>query len=161
MNKNYTFSSRTVAEFYGRRFYAILKGSEVVAYSEKKFDIPEDVIFYGGRNTIIFEKAVIRGGEIWGGVIWGGVIRGGEIRGGVYKISMLQIQGTRHFCYARYSERGDKIELGIGCIVKPLNEWIECYENIGVKESYSKEEISEYGMYIRLFAQRYEPELLT
>ena len=74
---------------------------------------------------------------------------------------MLQIQGTRHFCYARYSERGDKIELGIGCIVKPLNEWIECYENIGVKESYSKEEISEYGMYIRLFAQRYEPELLT
>jgi hypothetical protein len=192
----YTFSDQTVAEFYGRKFYAILnEQKETVAYSERIFEIPEKVRFLGTDKCLIFEKAMIwggviwggviwggeiwggeirggeiRGGEIWGGVIrggviWGGEIWGGEIRGGVHEygkleISLLQIQGTKHFCYARFSEDEKTIELGIGCERHSIEWWLENYELTGKCESYEQEEISEYYEYIRLFATRYAPELL-
>ena len=175
----YTFSDTTVAEFYGRNFYSIKNtDGKVVAYSEKVFEIPKEVRFLGTDKCLIFEKAVIRGGvirggeirggEIRGGVIWGGVIWGGEIwcgeiwcgshEYGTIKASLLQIQGTRHFCYAYFLE-DLTVGLGIGCERHTIQWWIENYESTGKSESYSADEITEYLEYIQLFAKRYAPEL--
>ena len=192
----YTFSSETTAEFYGRKFYSITDSDgNLVAYSEKMFDVPDAVTFHGDDRTLIFEKAILvkgvmwggemrggvmwggemhggvmRGGEMWGGVMWGsvmhggvmhgGVMRGGVMWGGVVEVSMLQIQGTRHFCYASPTEDGKEIWLGIGCEFHPIDWWMENYEATGRHEDYTEDEIAEYLAYINLFAQRYRPELL-
>ena len=108
---------------------------------------------------------VMRGGEMWGGVMrggemWGGEMRGGVMRGGVIKVSMLQIQGTRHFCYASFTKDGKEVWVGIGCHFKPISEWIKVYKSIGESENYSVAEIEEYSGYIEMFAKRYAPELL-
>ena len=77
----YIFSNKAVAEFYGRQFYSISNtDGQIVAYSERVFDVPKEVRFLGTDKCLIFEKAVIWGGEIRGGEIRGGEIRGGEIR---------------------------------------------------------------------------------
>jgi hypothetical protein len=187
----YTFSSETTAEFYGRKFYSITDSDgNLVAYSEKMFDVPDAVTFHGDDRTLIFEKAVLvkgemhggvmrggvmrggvmRGGVMWGGemhggVMHGGVMRGGEMhggvmRGGVVEVSMLQIQGTMHFCYASPTEDGKEIWLGIGCEFHPIDWWIENYKSTGEAEGYTEDEIAEYLAHINLFAQRYRPELL-
>jgi len=79
----YTFSKEPVAEFYGRQFYSITNSDgEICAYSEKVFDVPKEVTLHPGGKTIIFEKAILRGGVMRGGEMWGGVMRGGEMRGG-------------------------------------------------------------------------------
>jgi len=142
----YTFSKETVAEFYGRQFYSITNtDGKLCAYSEKVFDISKEITLHAGGKTLIFEKAILRGGEM----------RGGEI-----KVSMLQIQGTRHFCYASFTEDGKEVWLGIGCHFKPISVWIETYKSIGESEDYSTAEIEEYWDYIQMFARRYAPELL-
>ena len=155
-NERYKFSETTVAQFYGWDFFSIINQSEeIVAYSEKVFEIPDDVTLIGDRIAIIFKNAIIRGGEIRGGVIRGGVIRGGEIRGGVIGTTPLQIQGTRHFCYATPNPHTGEIELGIGCHIHQIEKWREEYTEIGKTQGYSPEEIAEYGEYIQLFAKRY------
>ena len=142
----YKFSEAPVAEFYGRYFYSISnEEGQVVAFSEKIFQIPDEVRLLGNGMTLIFEKAII-----WGGVIWGG-----EIRGGVIETTLLQIQGTRHFCYATPNPENGEIDLGIGCHIYSIEKWLAEYEAIGIREDYTSEEIAEYGEYIRLFAARY------
>ena len=139
----YTFSEKTVIEFFGIQFYSIKNaGGKVVAYSQKVWDIPDNVTLEG--QCLVFEKAKIRGG----------VIRGGVIRGGVYEFSLLQIQGSRHFCYATPTDLGG-IKLGIGCKIHTIDFWIENFEAIGEAENYSELEISEYKQYIDLYAMRY------
>ena len=113
-------------------------------------------VIWGG----VIWGGVIRGGVIRGGVIRGGVIRGGEIRGGVIEVSLLQIQGTRHFCYASPTKDGKEIHLGIGCEFHSIKEWLNSFGSIGNANDYSESEIEEYGEYIKLFAKRYAPELL-
>lgn len=162
----YKFSSDTVAEFYNKEFYSISNmNGKVVAYSENVFEVPKKVRFLGEDKCLIFKKAVIRGGviwggEIWGGEIWGGVIRGGVIRGGVHEhgnieVSLLQIQGNRHFCYA-YFNRALEVEIGIGCERHSIEWWQENYKQVGEKEKYTQDEIDEYRQYIQLFASRYK-----
>ncbi len=152
----YKFSEHQVIERYGVQMYSILNElGEVVAYSQKIFEISEKVVFVTSvEPPLIFENAEIRGGEIWGGEIWGGVIRGGEIRGGAYTESMLQIQGSAHFCYAYFLEDGG-IGIVIGCIRMSINDWIEKYKEIGAQNKYTADQIDEYGAYIDLFSKRY------
>ena len=147
----YTFSDKTVAEFYGTQFYSISDESgKVVAYSQKVFAIPDEVRLIGESTTLIFEKAVIWGGVIRGGVIWGGVIRGGVI-----EITLLQIQGSRHFCYGTPNPETGEIELGIGCHIHPIQYWLDSYSEIGQQNGYSEYEIVEYSEYIQMYAKRY------
>lgn len=156
----YTFSENTVAEFYGRQFYSITNElGELCAYSERIFEIEKEVVLHPGK-TLIFEEAVLikgemRGGVMWGGVMRGGVMHGGEMWGGVIEVSMLQIQGTRHFCYASPTKTGESIWLGIGCEFHPIEWWIENFESVGKSEGYTTEQIAEYKLYIDLFALRY------
>ena len=171
----YKFSEKTTAEFYGRKFYEIQDESgKCVAYSERIFEIPEAVRFLGGGKCLIFEKAVIRGGDFSGGTFrggtfrggtfsggdfWGGDFRGGDFWGGdfwggTYEVSMLQIQGTQHFCYA-YPQEDGSICLGIGCERHSIEWWIENYASIGQEKNYTAEQVDEYKMYIDLFAARY------
>ena len=156
----YKFSENTTAEFYGRKFYEIQDESgKCVAYSERVFEIPEAVKFLGGGKCLIFEKAVIWGGDFHGGDFHGGYFHGGDFRGGYfyggnYEITMLQIQGNKHFCYAYFEDDGS-VCLGIGCERHTIKWWIENYSEIGDNENYTYEQIDEYKMYIDLFAARY------
>lgn len=151
----YTFSKEPVAEFYGRKFYSISNSEgEIVAYSERLFEVPNSVQFLGTDTCLIFEKAVIRGGDFLGGTFLGGTFRGGDFRGGTYEVPMLQIQGTRHFLYAYFNEE-NSVELGIGCERHPIEWWQENYKKTGMKEGYSSDQIEEYAQYIELFAKRY------
>ena len=167
----YKFSENQVIQRYGVQMYSILnKSGEVVAYSQKTFEISEKTTFSViNEPALIFERAAIHGGVIWDGVILGGAIRGGEIRGGEihggvihggeirggeYTESMLQIQGSAHFCYAYFLDEGG-IGIGIGCIRMSINDWIEKYKEIGAQNQYTASQIDEYGAYIDLFAKRY------
>ncbi len=166
----YKFSEKTTAEFYGRKFYEIQDESgKCVAYSERIFEIPEAVRFLGGGKCLIFEKANFRGGDFYGGDFYGGYFYGGyfhggdfyggyfyggNFRGGDYEVSMLQIQGSKHFCYAYFEDDGS-ICLGIGCERHSIEWWIESYSEIGNNENYTAEQVDEYKLYIDLFAARY------
>ena len=176
----YKFSENTTAEFYGRKFYEIQNESgKCVAYSERVFEIPEAVKFLGGGKCLIFEKANFRGGYFLGGYFRGGNFhggnfhggdfhggnfrggnfrggdfRGGNFHGGDYEVSMLQIQGSKHFCYAYFEDDGS-ICLGIGCERHSIEWWIESYSEIGNNENYTAEQVDEYKLYIDLFAARY------
>ncbi|MFA5453247.1 MAG: hypothetical protein WC248_06705 [Candidatus Methanomethylophilaceae archaeon] len=57
----------------------------------------------------------------------------------------LYIIGTRHL-FQQYD--ADKIK--IGCLVKTIDEWLECYKEIGELEGYTKKEIQEYKLYLDL-----------
>jgi len=163
----YTFSEETKIERYGKPLYAIMEGDKTVAYSEVKFEIPDRVRFLGNNQAYIFKGATIWGGEIWGGEIWGGEIRGGEIRGGViwggvirggvYEVTLLQIQGSRHFCYLEKTDEGGVL-LGIGCYKYTINEWKRQCSQIRENEDYSPAEIAEYKEYIDLYDRLYQPK---
>jgi hypothetical protein len=45
-------------------------------------------------------------------------------------------------------------------ILKTIAEWLVQYPAVGAEQGYTPTEIEEYGAYIRLFALRYQPELL-
>ncbi len=82
----YTFSKETVAEFYRTRFYSISNSEgQIVAYSEKVFEVPNSVRFLGTDTCLIFEKAVIMGGTFRGGTFLGGDFRGGDFWGGTFR----------------------------------------------------------------------------
>ena len=167
----YKFSENTTAEFYGRKFYEIQNESgKCVAYSERVFEIPEAVRFLGGGKCLIFEKANFYGGYFHGGDFYGGDFRGGDFHGGDfrggyfhggnfyggnYEVSMLQIQGSKHFCYASFSEEDNSVCLGIGCERHTIEWWLENYASIGQEENYTDEQVDEYKLYIDLFAARY------
>mgnify|MGYP003478722670 CR=1 FL=1 len=102
--------------------------------------------FYGGD---------FRGGDFHGGYFHGGNFHGGNFRGGDYEVLMLQIQGSKHFCYAYFSEEDNSVCLGIGCERHTIEWWLENYASIGQEENYTDEQVDEYKLYIDLFAARY------
>ena len=106
--------------------------------------------FYGGN----FHGGNFHGGNFHGGNFHGGDFHGGNFHGGTYKVSMLQIQGSKHFCYAYFEDDGS-ICLGIGCERHSIEWWIESYSEIGNNENYTAEQVDEYKLYIDLFAARY------
>lgn len=86
---NYTFSSKPVKEFEGRRFHSILENDKrVVGYSEIIREIPPIMYFDG--DAIIFKEVILTKGEIFGGIIRGGEIAGAKISGGEINGGSLQ-----------------------------------------------------------------------
>ena len=63
-------------------------------------------------------------------------------------VSPLNIQGSRHALYAV-----SLTELGIGCRVYPVTEWLKRYKAIGRANGYTPEEIAEYGLHIKYAAK--------
>ena len=94
-------------------------------------------------------------GYFHGGNFYGGYFHGGNFRGGDYEVLMLQIQGSKHFCYAYFSEEDNSVCLGIGCERHTIEWWLENYASIGQEENYTDEQVDEYKLYIDLFAARY------
>ena len=116
--------------------------------------------FRGGN----FRGGNFRGGDFWGGDFWGGNFRGGDFwggnfRGGDYETTLLQIQGSRHFCYLEKTDKGGLL-LGIGCHKKTIEEWKEAYNSIGEGEDYTQVEILEYKEYIDLYDRLYNQKNL-
>ena len=106
--------------------------------------------FYGGD----FYGGNFHGGYFHGGNFYGGNFHGGNFRGGDYEVLMLQIQGSKHFCYAYFSEEDNSVCLGIGCERHTIEWWLENYASIGQEENYTDEQVDEYKLYIDLFAAR-------
>jgi len=79
------------------------------------------------------------------------------IRGGVYEVTLLQIQGSRHFCYLEKTDEGGVL-LGIGCYKYTINEWKRQCSQIRENEDYSPAEIAEYKEYIDLYDRLYQPK---
>ncbi len=192
----YTFSEEIKTRRYSTDMYAIIEGEKIAAYSEVKFEIPDEVRFFGQDQPYIFKGAKISGGDFWGGNFWrgnfwggnfwsgdfrggnfwsgdfrggnfsggdyrggnyrGGNFRGGVIRGGVYEVTLLQIQGSRHFCYLEKTDEGGLL-LGIGCRKYTIDEWKKQYSQIGADENYSLDEIAEYKEYILMYDRLYQP----
>ena len=68
-----------------------------------------------------------------------------HISGDAWILSPIQIQGTRHFI--NESQKGF---INIGCIELTIKKWMKAYKIIGKRENYTKQEIEEYGEYIKL-----------
>ena len=112
--------------------------------------------FYGGNfRGGDFYGGNFHGGYFHGGNFYGGNFYGGNFRGGDYEVLMLQIQGSKHFCYAYFSEEDNSVCLGIGCERHTIEWWLENYASIGQEENYTDEQVDEYKLYIDLFAARY------
>ena len=112
--------------------------------------------FYGGNfRGGDFYGGNFHGGYFHGGNFYGGNFHGGNFRGGDYEVLMLQIQGSKHFCYAYFSEEDNSVCLGIGCERHTIEWWLENYASIGQEENYTDEQVDEYKLYIDLFAARY------
>ena len=176
----YTFSEEIKTQRYGTGMYAIMEGERIVAYSEVKFEIPDKVRFFGSDQAYIFKGAKIAGGNFsggnfrggdfsggnfWGGNFWGGDFRGGNFSGGDfwggnYAVTLLQIQGSRHFCYLEKTDEG-RLLLCIGCHKYTIDEWKEQYSQIGANENYSLDEIAEYKEYILMYDRLYQPKKKT
>ena len=148
----YTFSEEIKTRRYGTDMYAIMEGERIVAYSEVKFEIPDEVRFFGQDQPYIFKGAKISGGNYWGGDF-----RGGDFSGGDYGVTLLQIQGSRHFCYLEKTDEG-RLLLGIGCHKYTIDEWKKQYSQIGANENYSPDEIAEYKEYILIYDRIYQPK---
>ena len=60
---------------------------------------------------------------------------------------VARIQGRRH----EINVINDDVR--IGCIRKPLAEWLRCYEVVGKENNYTPFEIAEYGVHLRHIAE--------
>ena len=79
--------------------------------------------------------------------VLGNALVSGDARvlGGVWPVSPTQIQGSRHF--VTHSSPG---HITIGCHNHTIQEWKKRYRDIGKNEKYTKEQIEEYGEYIKI-----------
>lgn len=69
---------------------------------------------------------------------------------GTWLVCPLQIQGTRHFFNV-----SSPSTIKIGCLKMTFDDAINNYEEIGVNNGYTKEEIAEYKRYIDLAIAMY------
>ena len=60
---------------------------------------------------------------------------------------VFTLKGSGHKIYAHSPNK-----IGIGCKVYDLDFWLSNYENIGLHNSYSVEQIQEYGRYLKFIS---------
>ncbi len=75
------------------------------------------------------------------------LIRANLIRANLYNIenkSIITFQAGKHFAYSCDGF------IKIGCITKPIDEWLETYKEVGEREDYTEVEIEAYGGWIKL-----------
>jgi hypothetical protein len=60
---------------------------------------------------------------------------------------VFTLKGSVHKIYAHSPNK-----IGIGCKVYDLDFWLSNYENIGLHNSYSVEQIQEYGRYLKFIS---------
>lgn len=70
-----------------------------------------------------------------------------QVSGDAWEISPLQIQGSKHFLTT-----SSHTTISIGCEKYFVQEWLQRYEEIGKKNSYTDEQIQEYLLLIQTAA---------
>jgi hypothetical protein len=98
--------------------------------------------------------ADLSGANLSGANLYGAYLYGAKDENGNFIIKFLHIKGTRHFV----SWYGNG-KISIGCHTKTIEEWKECHEAVGVKESYEPDQIAEYKTYI-LFCEQMQNSLV-
>ena len=73
-------------------------------------------------------------------------LRDADLRDANLSINIFQINGSRHSLMA-YDNN-----IYIGCIKNSIEWWVENYKEVGKKENYTKDQIKEYGKYIKFIA---------
>jgi hypothetical protein len=98
--------------------------------------------------------ADLRGADLRGAYLRGANLMGANLRGAKgFEIFPIQILGSGHPII-----RTSKTNVKVGCIEKPINEWLDNYKTIGVEQGYSKSKINEYGIYLEMLAKLIESE---
>ena len=136
---------------------------------------PEGVRIFLGEGMLIGEDAEILSGVWLGDHVWIGprvrvgtnsVIRPGAVirnraeigantavgAGAVIPRGLTYIVGSQHIVYLYHPARR---EIGIGCEIHPIDEWLTEGTEIARRRGYSDAEIEEYSRYLRLFAAHY------
>ena len=104
---------------------------------------------YVGEGAIIYNAWVSGKARVSGNAwVYGNAMVSGDARvsGSAWEKSPLFIIGSKHSL--TNSKHG---HIQIGCHCKTFEYWKENYKRIGEIEGYTKEEIKEYGEYIKLF----------
>jgi hypothetical protein len=84
----------------------------------------------------------------------GADLSGAKDENGNIIIKYLHIKGSEHMV----SWYGNN-KIQIGCHTKTIEKWKECYEAVGVSESYEPDQIAEYKTYI-IFCEQMQNSLV-
>lgn len=115
--------------------------------------VKDDAVIYGEAkvygNALIYGTARVFGNvRVYGNARIGGnsqVSGEAHIFDDVWELPPLQIQGTKHFF--NVCKKG---WIRIGCIEKTIEDWEKEFKQIGQENLYTKQQIKEYKLYIKL-----------
>ena len=96
-------------------------------------------------TSIVYGNAWVYGNAQVYGNAW--VYGDARVSGDAWEQSPLYIQGSRHaltLC--------SLTQIAVGCHVHDIPEWLKRFRVIGRSEGYTKEQIAEYGVYLKLLA---------
>ena len=119
-------------------------------YSGKKRSVKAAVVEAVAKKIALY-GANLRGADLYGADLRGADLGGADLRGadlkganlGGAKQPIMRIQGSRH----EINVIGNQVR--IGCILRPLEEWLTFYQAIGAENEYSAQEIAEYGEHLK------------
>ena len=94
------------------------------------------------------EGANLEGANLEGANLEGANLEGANLEGAK---NIISFAFSQHFAFAWNFEK--TIWIKIGCICKPIKEWMKEYKTIGKENKYSKVEIDAYGAFIKLAAK--------
>jgi len=111
------------------------------------------VIYSGEVNTIaelvVQNKANLRYADLSGANLSRVNLRRANLRGADLRYAkqrVIRIVGSVHEINAIGGE------VSVGCIRKPIAEWLETFQEVGVANGYTPEQVTEYGMHLRHIA---------
>ena len=85
----------------------------------------------------------------WANLSWAGLIEAdlseADLSGAKQRI--IRIHGSRH----EINAIGPDVR--VGCIRKPISEWLECFAAVGKQHEYTSRQIEEYGMHLQHIAR--------
>jgi hypothetical protein len=94
-------------------------------------------------------EADLRGADLRGADLRGANLSEANLRGADLREQIITlIQGTKHFV----QHMQDQIK--IGCVTHSIKDWVKDYKKIGVEYTYTKEEIQEYYLYIKMIEKK-------
>ena len=90
-------------------------------------------------------EADLRGADLRGADLSEADLRGASLSGAKQRI--IRIHGSRH----EINAIGPDVR--VGCIRKPISEWLECFAAVGKQHEYTSRQIEEYGMHLQHIAR--------
>jgi len=164
-NSKFQLTSETVQHWTGATLYRIkalktfgnISKGDLGGFVEALKNLSEDGDAWVSGNARVYGNARVSGNaRVFGNARVSGnaqVYGNARVYGDAWEESPLQIQGTKHF--VNICAKGN---LKIGCYELEIDSWLSKFEEIGSNEGYTKKQIKEYGLYIKLAKELSELE---